>query len=288
MRGRSSFRSIIFGIMTACCMVGGLRAEEIRHRFVCVDNGTNTLHYIDQLKPENRWSVPIPKGSRDLEVVGEGRILVGHGDGAAEYALKDGTRLWQVAGFNKVQTARRLRDGNTMLGIDGGPFLVVDREGKTVKEIRMPATWTSHLRLARVLENGNILYVTGKRVVEADQTGEIVKTLSLAGAGYTANRLSNGHTIATAGGAALVQQFDAQDKVVHTWGGQDKHPDVDLTWFSGFDVLENGNVVVANWRGHGYGGNGPHIIEFDADNRVVWTWAELEKAKYVTNVLVLE
>lgn len=193
MRGRSSVHSMIFGIITACCMVGGLRAEGIRHRFVCVDNGTNTLHYIDQLTPENGWSVPIPKGSRDLELVGEGRILVGHGDGAAEYALKDGKRLWQITGFNKVQTARRLRDGNTMLGIDGGPFLVVDREGKIVKEIRMPAGWTSHLRLARVLENGNILYVTGNRVVEADQTGKIVKTLSLAGAGYTANRLGNGH-----------------------------------------------------------------------------------------------
>ena len=53
-------------------------------------------------------------------------------------------------------------------------------------------------------------------------------------------------------------------------------------------MLKNGNVVVANWRGHGYEGDGPHIIEFDADNRVVWTWAELTKAKYVTNVLVLE
>ena len=85
-----------------------------------------------------------------------------------------------------------------------------------------------------------------------------------------------------------MQEFHAQGNVVHIWGGQDKHTDVDLTWFSGFDVLENGNVVVANWRGHGYEGDGPQIIEFDADNRVVWTWAELAKAKYVTNVLVLE
>jgi len=198
-----------------------------------------------------------------------------------------GKRLWQVTGFNKVQAARRLSDGNTLLGIDGGPFLVIDGKGKTLKEVRMPKGRTSHLRLAWSLENGNILYVAGKRVVEADQTGEIIKTYSLAGTGYTAYRLKNGH-IATAGGATLVQQFDAHGKVVHTWGGQGKHPDVDFAWFSGFDVLGNGNVVVANWRGHGYEGDGPHIIEFDDNNRVVWTWAELAKAKYVTNVLVLE
>ena len=71
MRGRSSFSSTIFGIMTACCMVGGLRAEEIRHRFVCVDNGANKLIYVDQLEPGDGWSVPIPSGSRDLQLIGE-------------------------------------------------------------------------------------------------------------------------------------------------------------------------------------------------------------------------
>ena len=98
--------------------------EPVSHRFVCVDNGANTLICIDQRKPEDGWRVPIPSGSRDLQRIGNDRILVGHGDGAAEYASKDGKRLWQITGFTKVQTARRLSDGNTLLGIDGGPFLV--------------------------------------------------------------------------------------------------------------------------------------------------------------------
>ena len=49
----------------------------------------------------------------------------------------------------------------------------------------MPANKTIHLRLARVLENGNILYVAGNQLVEADQAGEIVRFFSLAGAGYS-------------------------------------------------------------------------------------------------------
>ena len=103
MRGRSSFSLTIFSITTACCIVGGLRAEEIRHRFVCVDNGADKL------------------------------------------------------------------------------------------------------------------------------TGKIIGSYSLAGVGYSAYRVKNGHTVATAGGAALVQEFDAQGNVVHIWGRQDKHPDVGLT-----------------------------------------------------------
>lgn len=279
---------IFLSVVILAMMAGSLRAAEIKHKFICVDNGNNRLIYVDQLEPENSWSVSIAGGSRDLQRIGEDRILVGHGDGAAEYAIKDGKLLWRITNFKSVQTARRLGDGNTLLGIDNGPFLIVNRKGEILKEIKMPNGVTQHLRLARVLVDGNILFAAGTHITEADQTGNIIKQFELVGKAYTAERLENGHTIATAGGALLVQQFNAAGEVVHSWGGQTNHPNVEFAWFSGFDLLQNGNIMVANWRGHGYKGDGPHLVELDAENQVVWTWDELSKAKYVTNVLVLQ
>ncbi|MBT3198831.1 MAG: DUF1080 domain-containing protein [Phycisphaerales bacterium] len=61
-----------------------------------------------------------------------------------------------------------------------------------------------------------------------------------------------------------------------------------LDCFSGFDTLKNGNVVVANWLGHGNQGKGKHLIEFDKKNKVIWTWGDHKTAKVLTNVLLTD
>jgi len=279
----------IFAVLAATLVLTLSQASaEIKHRFVCVDNSANKLIYVNQMEPAKGWSVSIPGGSRDAQLVDGDKILVGHGNGAAEYSLADGKVVWQLKDFKRVQTARRMKDGNTLLGLDGGPFIVVDRTGKKLREIKLPKGMTGHLRLARILDNGNILYGAGKQAVEANQDGKVLNTYKLACKAYTACRMKNGNTLATAGGVCQIQEFDKEGKCVGIRGGKKDHEAVGLAWFSGFDLLPNGNVVVANWQGHGYKGDGPHVIEFDPKNKVVWTWAERDKAKTVTNVLVLE
>jgi hypothetical protein len=33
---------------------------------------------------------------------------------------------------------------------------------------------------------------------------------------------------------------------------------------------------------------GPHLIEFDRNNKIVWTWTDHERAQMIHNSLVLE
>ncbi len=87
-------------------------AEDIKHRWVCVDNGANRLIHVDQNDTSKNWSITIPGGSRDLQLLGDGKLLVSHGNGAAEYRLADGKRLpWVVDRYGSIQTARRLTGG---------------------------------------------------------------------------------------------------------------------------------------------------------------------------------
>ena len=72
------------------------------------------------------------------------------------------------------------------------------------------------------------------------------------------------------------------------WGGATDHPNARLRWFSGFQQLESGDVVIANWLGHGMEGSGPHVVEFDTNNDLVWQWEDHTAATTVTNVLVIE
>jgi hypothetical protein len=161
-------------------------------------------------------------------------------------------------------------------------------------------------RLARRLPNGNTL-ITGDlnndlkfNVFEINAAGAIVWQQSLYGArGYVANRLPNGDTQATIGPIGSlyepgkddnkVLQISPTGAIVKYWGGMADHPTAEFKKFSGYSVVPgNGNIIVANWLGDGNIGTGPHAVEFDADNNLVWSWKNFSAARTVTNLLVVE
>jgi len=264
----------------------------VQHRFLCIDNGRNCLLYVDQSQPAASWSVSIPPGSRDLQVLDGNRVLVSHGNGAAEYDLGTGRRRsWSVDRYAQVSSAQRLADGRTLLAANsaaGVALYELDRDGRELG--RRLLDGLKDLRLLRVLDRGHLLLtVSGPcRVLEIGDQGQIVWQAKLPDKGYKAVRLPNGNTLASTGGAATVVEFSPAGEQVSAVGGKQNHPQLGLDWFSGFDLLPNGNVVVANWLGHGKQGTGVHLVEFNRDNGVVWTWDDQDPATTITNVLVLD
>jgi len=270
-----------------------------KHRFLCVDNGQpNRLIHVDQRDPARDWSVEVPgPTSRDLQIVAGNRVLVSHSTGCAEYDLADGRKTWSVEGFHDVQTAQRLPNGHTLLGANtdkGARVWVVDRGGKTLAT-RILHPDRGSLRLVRVLDNGNALLNVGNpyRAVEVDPNGQVVWETDLArfgGKGYKVARLYDGHTMATTGDGVKVVVVAPDGNLVRFYGAKtkDERPEWRLDFFSGFDALPNGNVIVANWLGHGKHGAGPHLVEFDSANTLIWQWADHRLAKQITNVLVLD
>jgi hypothetical protein len=269
----------------------------ILHRLLMVDNGGNKLILLDQKNPAKGWSITIPAGSRDLQLVAGGsKVLVSHGTGAAEYALSDGTKGWTVAAYTGVSTAQRLPNGNTMIGSSSTMpsvmvFHEVDPAGVEVAKVTV--TGLDSLRLARRLDNGNTLF-TGEfpamvyNVYEAKPDGSILWSKPLPGKGYVAQRLPNGNTLATTGSTVTLVELDPSGAIVKTLGGLAAHPNDHLIWFSGFQVLANGNTVIANWLGDMKNGMGPHAVELDPSNKLVWSWQDFTAAMTVTNLLVLE
>ncbi|MGO8750479.1 MAG: PQQ-binding-like beta-propeller repeat protein [Thermoguttaceae bacterium] len=265
---------------------------QTKHRLLAIDNHWNRLLYLDECRPGKSWTIAIPGGSRDLQLVGDGKVLVSHGNGAAEYDLATGRRLkWIVERYSQINTARRLANGNTLLGADTAAGVVLyelNRDGKQIDRRQLKGL--KDLRLLRPVENGNLLMtVSGPcRAIEVDREGKIVWQAPLSDKGYKAVRLANGNTMASTGGTATVVEFDRSGRAVFTAGGKKAHPSLGLDWFSGFDLLPNGNIVVANWLGHGKFGQGPHLVEFDRNNRLVWKWEDHRQAAAITNVLVVE
>jgi hypothetical protein len=285
----------------------------LKHVLYLVDNGFNKLLFLNQKDPSKNWTVPIPAGSRDLQLVANNKILVSHGNGAAEYDRTTGAKGWSVSTYSGVSTAQRLANGNTLLGWSTAasgstPAKVmlseINSAGTQVSRVTINNVTT--FRLARRLSNGNTL-ITGDlnndlkfKVFEVNSTGAIVwQQLLYGGKGYVANRLPNGNTQATMGPVGNLYQPGRDDNkvlqlsptgaIVKFWGGMANHPTAELRKFSGYSVVpSNGNIVVANWLGDGNVGTGPHAVEFDADNNLVWSWKNFSAANTVTNLLVIE
>lgn len=291
MSPRKTLRWTAISLLALLGTIDAARGQ-IRHRFVAVDNARNHLLCIDEQEPAKNWVVAIPPGSRDLQRLDQGRLLVSHGNGAAEYDLATGRKLaWAVERYSHVNTAQRLAGGDTLLGAnhDAGIVLYrVDRDGKEIGQTLLPKM--KDLRLLRPLENGNILLTVSSpcRVIEVTPRGETVWQAALPGKGYKAVRLADGNTLVSTGGEATVIELNRAGEVVHTVGGKKAHPTLGLDWSSGFDLLPGGDILMANWLGHGKQGTGPHLVEFDRNNRVVWRWEDHRQAAAITNVLVLD
>ncbi len=290
-----------------------LNYSSTKHTLYMVDNGLNKLLFLNQKDPSKNWKVSIPAGSRDLQLVANNKILVSHGNGAAEYDRTTGVKGWSISTYSGVSTAQRLANGNTLIGWSTAasgstPAKVILSEVNSadaeVKRVTINNITT--FRLARRLSNGNTL-ITGDlngdmkfKVFEVNASGAIVwQQLLYGGKGYVATRLANGETRASMGpvGALYepgkddnkVLQLSATGAIVKYWGGMTNHPNAELRKFSGFSVVpSNGNIIVANWLGDGNIGTGPHAVEFDANNKLVWSWKDFSAAQTITNLLVIE
>jgi hypothetical protein len=286
MKARMPLRMIL---AAGLCLSAARAQDAIKHRFLAVDNGGNRLLLVDQTGGKG-WSVAIPAGSRDLQWLPGGKILVSHGTGAAEYDLATGAKGWTVDGLSDITTAVRLADGNTLIGGNTSGITLYEYGPDKAQKSKLNLPGLADLRLARRLADGHTLLglASSHRIVEVDAKGATVWTGALTDKGYVAYRLGNGHTLATSGEDCFVYDLAADGKATVLAGGLAAHPGQGLLWFSGFEVLANGHYFIANWNGHGKEGQGPHAVEFDGQNKLVWKWDDHAAASTVTNVMTVE
>jgi hypothetical protein len=284
--------SLLAGLVAA-----GLRAAPIKHEFVAIDEGLAQLFYVNENAPAKNWLVPVGQPqARDLQLIGGNRLLVGHDTGYAEFDLATGKKLAEVASYKGVASARRLPNGHTLLtgvnlgGATGVVVLEIDAANTVVNKIVYPG---NYVRLMRQTAKGTFLLMTDTTIREGDATGAIVWEAKIDGFrhAWKALRLPNGDTFASAGYGAFLVELDPAGKIVRKFGGKEDTPAaVKAGFYATFQLLPNGDVVVANWQGHGpgHGASGVQLLEFDKTGAIVWQWSEADKISSLQGVLVLD
>ncbi|MES2429122.1 MAG: hypothetical protein V4560_19225 [Bacteroidota bacterium] len=165
----------------AILLAGSAFGQKTLRHFLLRDEGISQLAYIDEAHPENNWYTPIPTG-RDIQLVGNGRVLVGTGNGYEEHEITTGKKVFELTSFPGTISARRLKNGNTLI-TDERDWLTreVSPNKETVWEFNcktdLPAQYqfTSAPQSCTRLANGNTIFTSRGQNGKGPQMIEVTK-----------------------------------------------------------------------------------------------------------------
>ncbi|MFT3780971.1 MAG: hypothetical protein QM790_03080 [Nibricoccus sp.] len=263
------------------------------HRFVCTDY-TQGKVFVVSAKGEVEWEYPA-EHCNDLTVLPNGNFLFNSGHSVQE-VTREKEVVFSYESSSAIYACQRLPDGNTFVGeCNSGRLLEISPEGKIVHEVELLTPGkdggSAYMRNARKLPNGHFLVAHyGEDVVrEYDFDGRLIFTIPAPGGPHSVERLENGDTLVSCGdhpGGPRIFQTDANGKLVWEVGAE-KLGSIKLKFAAGFQRLKNGNILIANWGGHGDLREAPQLIELTPDGQVVWTFASHDVIKTISNVRVL-
>jgi len=298
---RTSFlcaKALLPALLVALCAHGA-----IKHKFVAIDEGLGNLLYVNDNDSTANWIVPIGKSApRDMQLVGNNRILIGHTNGYTEFDLATGAVKRSVLTYDSVSSVRRLANGQTiMVGVDlagskGVVMVKLDSNNIQIKKTVFPGTY---VRLARQTNTNTFLFACNDTIKEADTNGTFIWKSYITDGIYPTNkhmwkavRLDNGNILLSGGYGAFMAEVNSQGAIVRKFGAAPQPAGVKPYFYGMFQLLTNGDCVVANWQGHGAGhdtaGKVLELLEFDPAGAIVWSWNKAALISSLQGVLVLD
>lgn len=273
---------------------GASAGEAIRHRFLAVDESRTQLHYVDQGDPSRDWTIKLPCKHRDLQLVGQNRLLMSWPEGYREFDLGTRQIIKEVRGFQGAMTARRRADGHTVLAcnFEGVTVYELGTDDQVLRKVNFK---TGATRVLRRTSLDTLLFGSGPQLFEGDWSGRILRTWTLPGKSwcYQALRQPDGHLFVAAGYNPALFELNGAGKVIMERVSQataQAEQSVGWHFLGGFQVLPGGDMVVCNWTGHGHDDSrkGPQVLQFNPAGRVVWKWHNPERAGSINGVLILD
>lgn len=271
---------------------GGSIGGPSTHDELILYDDDGKLWYVNNVDPKKGWSVSSGTG-RDLQLVGNGRVMLGKSNGWVEHRLSDGMLVGSRNTFSGVQSVHRLADGNTVLAsVSGNSILLrfVNDTGEVAKTITYDGY--GYVRLVRPTSAGTFLVTADTLVFEGDTTGKVLKTWMIPGKAqhvWKSMRSKDGNTAVATGYGASLLIYGPDQKLLQTIGG--KVPAlsaVDPHFFADFHVRPNGNYFVVNSQADSSNANSVQLLEFNAAGELVWQQKQPAGVRSLEAAIVLD
>ena len=290
---KKSTMAMAAGMMAAVLV----RGEEIKHRFLVSDFMHSSVHYVDQTDASKNWTLKLPEITFDLQLVGGNRLLCNRSSGYDVYdlATREKVDSFHSAALKDVRSVRRMADGRTFLGTQGGMVYELDAQKNVTASNAMPKA-AKYVRLMRFTPKGTLLLAAEDGAYEVslakglEAEARLVRKFALPRPrnSFMALFAPDGNLLVAGGYSKGLYTFDAEGKLVKDTVLQQPEG-LNNYFYAGFQILKNGHVVMSNWTGHSEKDFKPgwKLAELDKSHNVVWTWNEAFGGT-VNQVIVLD
>jgi len=266
------------------------------HRFIGYDEGLQTLGLYDTTKPGEGWTLSLKELplARDIQRLSSDRALVGFDRGFFEVEISTGRVVTTRDVWRNVTSVRR-HAGKTLLtgvGLEarlGVTVVTLNANGALEKVVRRAG---DYVRLMRPTPEGTYLLCTNDHILET--TTDLVEIRRLVAPGFLhawmPYRFADGSTLVSGGYGAFMARFDAEGKLIQTFGGKGQVPDeVSPHFYASFEMLPDGRILAVNWQGHGpgQGHQGRQLVEFAADGTYLGSWSNPQRISSLQGLLLL-
>lgn len=228
------------------------------------------------------WSKPVPGSDcNDAEITSDGCILLAYKYGAM-LVNRDKKIMWNIEvdyPNEEMYTATQLENGNYLLACCGLPsrIMEVNHDGKIIKELKYDTgiknVHSQFRQIVRTAKNTYIIPVMGKGVIrEISAEGKLLREVKVGGTPFQVNVLKNGNWLIAGGDGGMVIEIVPETAQVVRRIDNSNFKLCKLKFVAECRVLENGNILVANWAGHDRSNQeAPIVLEIDTDNNMVWS-----------------
>jgi hypothetical protein len=289
-----------FLLLVFCVPVLYAQESGIKHRFIVADYAHCSVQYIDQFDTEKNWSFKIEEILYDMQLDGTNRLICNRTKGYDVYDLTTHKLIESVLypDIKDIVRSFCLRaDGHVFLATQAGPVYEYDQKRELAAIHQMPKEFRV-VRCMRLTPEGTALIASINGVYEVSlehgldaekrlircypippEGRKIVKDPTHPNPGlqgrnpFMGQIAPDGNVVISGGYARKLFVFTREGKLLREASMPQPPGGVDH-YYSGFQILPNGNVVLSNWTGYAEKDqrHGLKLTEFGKDLQPVWTW----------------
>lgn len=268
-----------FVLASLSLLLGGCKTK---NSVLVAGCGWQSIGEVDINSGKMLWScdAPSPEDCNDIELTDSGDILYAY-KGGARLIKRDKNIIWdyEVPDGCELYTATESKNGGYMLAMCGTPSRIVnlDKSGNHISELLFDTGIDNvHSQFRQILETDNSTYLIplmgSGELVEMDKSGNYIKRINLGGTPFSVHEGSQQNTyLVSLGDAGRIVEVDINSSEIKRDINNDNIKGAKLLFVAELKMLDNGNIMVANWNGHVDSKDEPKLLEIDANNTVVKT-----------------
>ncbi len=268
---------------------GGSGGGPVMHQELILYNDVpGELLYVNDANPAMNWRVSSGSG-RDIQLVGNGRLLFGKSNGWEEYRLSDGVRVASVTNLSGTQDAHRLADGTTMVAsVSGNAILLRMADASGAVQSQISYAGYNYVRCVRPTKTGNFMVTADTKVFEGNPQGQVVWEVTVPGSGrhvWKAMRLANGNTAIATGYDKAIRIYGPDEQLLQTVNAPSSvYPE----FFADFHVMPSGNYFVVNSQADRTEDRSIQLLEFSPTGELVWQQKQPSMVRSLEAAIVLD